>query len=342
MSRSSVNWGVLGASNFARKTMAPAINEARRSRLCAVATRDPAKAAPFAERAPGLRVHDSYEAMLTDPEIDAVYIPLPNGLHVEWTERAARAGKSVLCEKPIGLGAHDVERLIALRNDLGVFIAEAWMPAHHPQWTTAREIVQGGGIGRLHTVTGVFTYGLSDPANVRNSADLGGGALRDVGVYPIGAFRFATGLEPQVMSAEAEWEDGIDASTWVQARAGDTRFRFHVSMRTTKRQEMVFEGDGGWLVAFMRRSMQGSMVRRTSSCAAPTARRRSSASPPTGNMSARWRRLAPPCWTGRTTRCRWKCRSGRSRWSTRYSTPCTAQGRLWRTNGGRFDRAPER
>jgi predicted dehydrogenase len=249
MSRSSVNWGVLGASNFARKTMAPAINEARRSRLCAVATRDPAKAAPFAERAPGLRVHDSYEAMLTDPEIDAVYIPLPNGLHVEWTERAARAGKAVLCEKPIGLGAHDVERLIALRNDLGVFIAEAWMPAHHPQWTTAREIVQGGGIGRLHTVTGVFTYGLSDPANVRNSADLGGGALRDVGVYPIGAFRFATGLEPQVMSAEAEWEDGIDASTWVQARAGDTRFRFHVSMRTTKRQEMVFEGDGGWLVA---------------------------------------------------------------------------------------------
>jgi predicted dehydrogenase len=249
MSRSSLNWGVLGASNFARKTMAPAINEARRSRLVAVATREPAKAAPFAERAPGLRVHDSYEAMLADPEIDAVYIPLPNGLHVEWTERAARAGKAVLCEKPIGLSAPDVERLIALRNDLGVFIAEAWMPAHHPQWTTAREILQGGGIGRLHTVTGVFTYGLSDPANVRNSADLGGGALRDVGVYPIGAFRFATGLEPQVMSAEAEWEDGIDASTWVQARAGDTRFRFHVSMRTTKRQEMVFEGDGGWLVA---------------------------------------------------------------------------------------------
>jgi predicted dehydrogenase len=133
---------------------------------------------------------------------------LPNGLHVEWTERAARAGKSVLCEKPIGLSVADVERLIALRDELGVFIAEAWMPAHHPQWAKVREIVSGGGIGRLHTVTGVFTYGLSDPANVRNSADLGGGALRDVGVYPVGTFRFATGLEPVVTGAEASGRTG--------------------------------------------------------------------------------------------------------------------------------------
>jgi predicted dehydrogenase len=167
---------------------------------------------------------------------------------VDWTEHAARAGKAVLCEKPIGLSVGDVERLIALRDELGVFIAEGWMPAHHPQWTKAREIVSDGGIGKLHTVTGVFTYGLSDPANVRNSAVLAGGAMRDIGVYPVGAFRFATGLEPKVAGAEAEWEDGVDVSTWVRARAGDVRFSFHVSMRTTKRQEMVFEGDGGWLV----------------------------------------------------------------------------------------------
>jgi predicted dehydrogenase len=248
MTSSVLNWGVLGASNFARKTMAPAINGARRSRLFAVATRDRTKAAPFADLAPGLRVHDSYEALLDDPEIDAVYVPLPNGLHVEWTERAARAGKSVLCEKPIGLSVADVDRLIALRDELGVFIAEGWMPAHHPQWAKVREIVSGGLIGRLHTVTGVFTYGLSDPCNVRNSADLAGGAMRDIGVYPVGAFRFATGLEPVITGADAIWEDGVDASTWVRAQAGDVRFSFHVSMRTTKRQEMVFEGDGGWLV----------------------------------------------------------------------------------------------
>ncbi|MDG4647453.1 Gfo/Idh/MocA family oxidoreductase [Roseibacterium sp. SDUM158017] len=248
MKQDIVNWGVLGASGFARKIMAPAIHEARRSRLAAVATRDPARAAPFADFSPGIVVHDSYEALLADPGIDAVYIPLPNALHVEWTEKAARAGKAVLCEKPIGLTAGDVDRLIALREETGVFIAEAWMPAHHPQWLRAREIVTGGGIGRLHTVTGVFTYGLNEPGNVRNSADLAGGATRDIGVYPIGAFRFATGLEPDVTSAEAIWENGIDASTWVRARAGDVRFSFHVSMRTTKRQEMVFEGDEGWLV----------------------------------------------------------------------------------------------
>jgi predicted dehydrogenase len=248
MDRKTVNWGVLGASGFARKTMAPAIHEAQRSRLAALATRDASKAASFAAFAPDLRVHESYEALLADPEIDAVYVPLPNALHVEWTEKAARAGKAVLCEKPIGLTVADIDRLIALRDETGVFIAEAWMPAHHPQWTRAREIVAGGGIGRLHTVTGVFTYGLSDPANVRNSADLAGGALRDIGVYPIGAFRLATGLEPDVTGAEALWEDGVDASTWVQAQAGEVRFSFHVSMRTTKRQEMVFEGDEGWLV----------------------------------------------------------------------------------------------
>lgn len=248
MSRTAVNWGVLGSSNFARKTMAPAIHAAHRSRLFALATRDADRAAPFAALSPDLRLHDSYEALLDDPEVDAVYIPLPNALHVDWTERAARAGKAVLCEKPIGLTAADVERLIGLRDALGVFIAEAWMPAHHPQWLKAREIVTGGGIGRLHTVSGVFSYGLKDPSNVRNSAALAGGAMRDIGVYPVGAFRFATGLEPEVSHAEAEWEAGIDTSTWVSARAGGVRFRFHVSIRTTKRQEMVFEGDGGWLL----------------------------------------------------------------------------------------------
>ena len=242
-----VNWGVLGASRFALQTMAPSIHEATGARLAAVATRDPAKAAPFAEFAPDIAVHDSYDALLADPTIDAVYIPLPNGLHVEWTEKAARAGKAVLCEKPIGMSVADLDRLMALREETGLLIAEAWMPAHHPQWSQTRAMLADGVIGRLHTVTGVFTYGLADPANVRNSAALGGGALRDVGVYPIGAFRLATGLEPTITSADAIWEDGIDSSTWVTARAQDVRFSFHVSMRTSKRQQMVFEGDGGWL-----------------------------------------------------------------------------------------------
>lgn len=244
-----IRWGVLGASDFALNVMAPAIHEARRAAFVAIASRAPGRANPFSAFAPDLRVHDGYDALLADPDVDAIYIPLPNGLHVEWTERAARAGKAVLCEKPIGLNVADIDRLIAVRAETGRFIAEAWMPVHHPQWTRVREILSTGGIGRLHTVTGVFTYGLDDPANVRNSAPLGGGALRDVGVYPIGAFRLATGLEPRVTAAEAIWEQGVDTSTWVSARADDVRFNFHVSMRTTRRQEMVFEGDRGWLVA---------------------------------------------------------------------------------------------
>lgn len=243
----TVTWGILGSANFARSTMAPAIHAARRARLGALATRDPARAEPFRTFAPDLTVHASYDALLGDPGIDAVYIPLPNALHVEWTERAVSAGKAVLCEKPIGLSVADVDRLRALRDTSGGFVAEAWMPAHHPQWARVRDWLAAGAIGRLHTVTGSFTYGLSDPANVRFDPDLGGGALRDVGVYPIGTFRLATGLEPEVTGADAVWEGGVDTSAWVQTRAGDVRFSFHVSMRTTLRQEMVFEGDAGWI-----------------------------------------------------------------------------------------------
>ncbi|MEM7723178.1 MAG: Gfo/Idh/MocA family oxidoreductase [Pseudomonadota bacterium] len=242
-----VRWGILGAAGFARKTMAPAINAALRNRLVAVATRDPAKAEPFDQIAPGLRVHDSYDALLADPEIDAVYIPLPNALHVEWSVKAAEAGKAVLCEKPIGLRASDFDKLIAAREATGKLIAEAWMPAHHPQWAKVRVLIAEGELGELHTVTGSFSYGLGDPTNIRLNADLAGGGLRDVGVYPIGAFRFATGLEPVPVWADAVLENRVDTSAWVQARAGDVRFGFHVSMRTQRHQSMVFEGTGGKL-----------------------------------------------------------------------------------------------
>jgi len=237
-----VRWGILGAAGFARKTMAPAINEAHRARLVALATRDPANAAPFAQIAPGLRVFDSYDALLADPGIDAIYIPLPNALHVDWSIKAAEAGKHVLCEKPIALSDGDFDRLIAAREATGKLIAEAWMPAHHPQWSTVRDLIASGALGQLHTVSGVFTYGLDDPGNIRLDAALAGGALRDVGVYPIGTFRFATRLEPEVLWADAVLENGVDTSAWVQARAGDIRVNFHVSMRTRRHQSMVFEG----------------------------------------------------------------------------------------------------
>ena len=221
-----INWGILGASNFALNTMGPAINEARHGRLAAIATRDVTKAAPFAALAPGLEIHDSYEALLNDAGIDAIYIPLPNALHVHWSVLAAEAGKAVLCEKPIAMEEDEFDRLIAARDISGHLIAEAYMPVHHPQWQRAREIIQNGDLGALHTVSGGFTYGLFDPKNVRNSEGLGGGALRDIGVYPIGTYRYATGGEPKPVWVDMVREDGVDASTWVTARDGDTRFRF--------------------------------------------------------------------------------------------------------------------
>jgi len=242
-----IRWGILGAAGFARQTMAPAINEARRSRLVALATRDRVKAAPFETIAPGLTVHDSYDALLADPGIDAVYIPLPNTLHVDWSIRAAEAGKHVLCEKPMGLQASDFDRLIATRNATGRFMAEGWMPSHHPQWSRVREMIADGALGTLHTVTAHFSFGLHDTGNIRLDPALGGGALRDIGVYPIGTFRFATGLEPEPVWADAVLENGVDTSAWVQLRAGDVRFSFHLSMRTQQRQGMAFQGTGGRL-----------------------------------------------------------------------------------------------
>lgn len=245
--KTHLTWGILGASRFARKTMAPAIHAAQRSHLKSIATRDPARAEPFSAMVPGLTVESSYDAILNDPEIDAVYIPLPNALHTEWSVKAAEAGKHVLCEKPIALSVADLDRLIATRQSTGRLIAEAWMPAHHPQWQRTRELLAEGVIGKLHNVTGQFNFALTDTSNIRYSPELGGGAMWDIGVYPIGAFRLATGLEPTPTYVELVTEGGVDTSSLVSASAGDVRFSFGLSMRTSLHQHMMFHGTNGTL-----------------------------------------------------------------------------------------------
>lgn len=141
-----IRWGILGAAKFARQHLAPAIHAARQSRLAVLGTSDAAKAAPFQEIDSSLRVVDSYDAVLADPEVDAVYIPLPNTLHVDWTRKALEAGKHVLCEKPIAMQAGEIDALIALRDSTGLVAAEAYMIVHHPQWQQVRDWVQGGEI----------------------------------------------------------------------------------------------------------------------------------------------------------------------------------------------------
>lgn len=244
-----MRWGVLGASAFARADMAPAIHAAKGAVLAALATSDPAKAEPFAAFAPGLKVHDSYDDLLADPEIDAVYIPLPNHLHVEWSLKALAAGKHVLCEKPMAMAASEYAQLIEARTASGCFATEAYMIVHHPQWQRAKALYEEGAIGKLLHVEGLFGYDNSgDPGNVRNKPDTGGGGIPDIGVYTYGATRWLTGQEPVAIThADVDFENGVDVLARVSARFPSFSAHWVNSMRMHPVQEMTFVGSDGVL-----------------------------------------------------------------------------------------------
>lgn len=242
-----IRWGVLGASNFALRKMVPAIHLAAGHEVVALGTGSPEKVAPFAALVPGLRVHGDYDAVLADTEVDAVYIPLPHTLHVEWAEKALRAGKHVLVEKPVAMNAGDIAPLIAARDETGLICAEAYMIVHHPQWQRVRALLAEGAIGTLRHVESVFTYDNSaDPGNIRNGAATGGGALPDIGVYSFGSVRWATGLEPEAIThVDIDWEAGCDVLTRVSARFPGFSAHFVNSMRLLPDQFIVFHGDKG-------------------------------------------------------------------------------------------------
>jgi predicted dehydrogenase len=240
-----IRWGILGASNFASREMGPALHAAAGGSLAALASASGERLGAFRAINPELRVHDSYDALIADPEIDAVYIPLPNHLHVEWTLKALEAGKHVLTEKPIALREADFDKLIAARDTSGKLAAEAYMIVHHPQWQHARDLFRAGEIGRLKHVQGAFSFHLTDPQNIRNRADAAGGALRDIGVYIFGSARFVTGEEPETVNARIEWENGIDSFADVAAIFPSFSYSAYVSMRMYPQQEMVFHGEQG-------------------------------------------------------------------------------------------------
>ncbi len=243
----TIGWGILGAAKIARDWVAPAIHAAPGGRIAAIASLTPGKAEALAAPYEGVTVHDDYDALLADPAVDAIYVPLPNSLHVDWTIRAMRAGKHVLCEKPIALKAAEIERLIALRDETGLVCAEAFMVVHHPQWARVRALLADGTIGELRHVQGAFSFYNDDPVNIRNDAAQGGGALRDIGVYPAVTTRFATGREPLGVATRIDWENGIDTTARVWAEFSGFTMDFYVSMRMHPRQEMVFHGTDGWL-----------------------------------------------------------------------------------------------
>ncbi|WP_170381939.1 Gfo/Idh/MocA family protein [Ruegeria atlantica] len=242
----TVNWGILGAANFALNHMGPAIHAANNAKLVALATGSKHKDAPFQALCPDLKIHDSYDALLADPDIDAVYIPLPNHLHVEWSLKALEAGKHVLCEKPMTLQAGEFDTLIDARDQTGLLAAEAFMIVHHPQWHYVRELIQSGEIGRLVHVSGIFAFdSREDVENIRHRPETGGGALRDIGVYVLGSTRFVTGEEPQDISSRIRWENDVDAFTDIQASFPGFTYSAYVTTRLNLFQEMTFHGEGG-------------------------------------------------------------------------------------------------
>lgn len=246
-----VRWGILGAANFAREHMAPAIHAAKGAELAALATSSAEKAAGFQAFCPGLTVHSSYEALLADPSIEAVYIPLPNHMHVEWTLKALAAGKHVLTEKPIALHADEIDQIIAARDASGLLAAEAYMIVHHPQWHRAKQWLEAGEIGTLRHVDAAFSFHLTDMENIRNRPDAGGGSLRDIGVYTFGSARFVTSSEPVDISARLIMENGIDSFAQVAGIMDGPHGRFTygsmTSMRLYNRQVVTFQGDKGMI-----------------------------------------------------------------------------------------------
>src|ERR1035437_1739211 len=191
-----IRWGVLGVAKIATTKVIPAMQLASNLEVAAIASRDLNKARAAAEQLGIPQAYGSYEELLKDPSIDAIYNPLPNHLHVPMSIRAAEAGKHVLCEKPIGLSVAQTRELIAARDKAGVKVGEAFMARTHPQWLRAAELVRAGSVGELRVVSGYFSYFNRDPQNVRNIADIGGGGIMDIGCYPITLSRMIFAAEP--------------------------------------------------------------------------------------------------------------------------------------------------
>jgi len=191
-----VRWGVLGVARIATEKVIPAMQRGRWSEVTAIASRDLRKARGAAERLGIPKAYGSYDELLADPDVDAVYNPLPNDLHVPWTTKAVASGKHVLCEKPIAMTVVEARTLLAARDRTGAKIQEAFMVRTHPQWLKVRDLVRTGAIGDLRSMLGVFSYFNRDPANIRNLLTAGGGALMDIGCYLINTSRFIFGREP--------------------------------------------------------------------------------------------------------------------------------------------------
>jgi predicted dehydrogenase len=242
-----VKWGVLGVARIATTKVIPAMQAGEWTEIAAIASRDLAKASEAAQKLGIPKAYGSYEELIADPKIEAIYNPLPNHLHVPWSIRAAEAGKHVLCEKPIALDAPECRTLIEAQHRTGVKIGEAFMVRTHPQWLRAREVVRSGQIGAVRAITAAFSYFNRDPGNVRNVASWGGGALMDIGCYPIQVSRFVLGEEPVRVAAliERDPEFQTDRLTSALMEFPSTHCVFTCSTQMVPYQRVLILGTSG-------------------------------------------------------------------------------------------------
>ena len=242
-----VRFGILSTANIGLQRVIPAMQKSELCSIDVIASRSLESAQRAADRVGIPRALGSYEALLADPSIDAIYNPLPNHLHVDWTIRALDAGKHVLCEKPLGMNADDARRLLAARDRTGRHAIEAFSPPFHPQWLTAREIARSGRIGDIRAVQGFVSYFNVDPNNVRNRADIGGGGLMDIGCYLIFMTRWMLDAEPvEALSiVERDPAFGTDRLTSAILRFPQVQASFVCATQLARYQRMQFFGTKG-------------------------------------------------------------------------------------------------
>lgn len=243
-----VRWGILSTANIGMSKVTPAIQQADNCEVVAIASRDLSNAQKAAQKLGIAKAYGSYEELFADPEIDAIYNPLPNHLHVPMTLAAARAGKHVLCEKPIAITAKEAEELRQVPQ--GIHVMEAFMIRFHPQWSRAREIIRSGELGEVRSINAIFSYFNANPDNVRNMADIGGGGILDIGCYPITTGRFLFEAEPRrvVSLVERDPNFGTDrlASAILDFGAGK-RLTFSCSTQLVPHQRVQVFGTKGKL-----------------------------------------------------------------------------------------------
>ena len=246
-----IRWGILSTANIGRAAVIPAIQSSKNGEVAAVASRDAQKGLEFAARLGIPKSYGSYEALLDDPDIDVLYIPLPNSLHYDWTIKSAQAGKHILCEKPLALNAVQCQEMDAAAKECGVVLMEAFMYRFHPRTEKVIELVQAGAAGPLQMIQSSFTFRLTRPDNIRLRADLGGGALMDVGSYCVNISRTLAGEEPVGVQAIAKWAaSGVDAQL-----AGTLRFanglmaQFDCALTLARRESYTAAGTDGYYFA---------------------------------------------------------------------------------------------